>query len=70
MQKLLEDPVKNKRRIDEIQAIENRIVKGKNVPEVTTTSKRVNQYEPKPKTEYNVKFRRLRSEGVYMVMKK
>ena len=28
-QKLLEDPVKNKRRIDEIQAIENRIVKGK-----------------------------------------
>ena len=64
-QKLLEDPVKNKRRIDEIQAIENRIVKGKNVPEVTTTSKRVNQYEPKPKTEYNVKFRRPGQKGLY-----
>jgi len=64
-QKLLEDPVKNKRRIDEIQAIENRIVKGKNVPEVTTTSKRVNQYEPKPKTEYNVKFRRPGQRGLY-----
>ena len=64
-QKLLEDPVKNKRRIDEIQAIENRLVKGKNVPEVTTTSKRVNQYEPKPKTEYNVKFRRPGQRGLY-----
>jgi len=64
-QKLMKDPIKNKRRIDEIQAIENRIVKGKNVPEVTTTSRRVNQYEPKPQTKYNVKFDRPGQKGLY-----
>ena len=64
-QKLMEDPIKNKRRIDEIQAIENRIVKGKTVPEVTSTSRRVNQYEPKPQTKYNVKFDRPGQKGLY-----
>ena len=63
--KLLEDPVKNKRRIDEIQAIENRIVKGKTVPEVTSTSRRVNQYEPEAKTKYNVKFDRPGQKGLF-----
>ena len=63
--KLMNDPIKNKRRIDEIQAIENRIVKGKTVPEVTSTSRRVNQYEPEAKTKYNVKFDRPGQKGLF-----
>ena len=63
--KLMNDPIKNKRRIDEIQAIENRIVKGKTVPEITTMSRRVNQYEPIPETKYNVKFDRPGQKGFY-----
>ena len=63
--KLLEDPVTNKRRIDEIQAIESRIVKGKTVPEVTSTSRRVNQYEPEAKTKYDVKFDRSGQKGLF-----
>jgi len=63
--KLMNDPIKNKRRIDEIQAIENRIVKGKTVPEITTISRRVNQYEPTPETKYNVKFDRPGQKGFY-----
>ena len=49
-QKLLKDPTKNKKRINQIQAIEDRLKKGKTIPEVTSISTRTN----KPITKTNV----------------
>ena len=49
-QKLLNNPTKNKKRINEIQAIEDRLKKGKTIPEVTSISTRTN----KPVTKTNV----------------
>jgi len=50
-EKLLKEPLKNKRRIEEIQAIQKILIKGKNVPTVTSTSPRTN----KPVTKTNLK---------------
>jgi len=52
-QKLLNDPTKNKKRINEIQAIEDRLKKGKTIPEVTSISTRTNK--PVTKTDVSLK---------------
>ena len=52
-QKLLNDPTKNKKRINEIQAIEDRLKKGKTIPEVTSISTRTNK--PVTKTDISLK---------------
>ena len=59
-QKLLNDPTKNKKRINEIQAIEDRLKKGKTIPEVTSTSTRTN----KPVTKTNVSLKP-QQKGLY-----
>jgi len=52
-QELLKEPLKNKKRINQIQSIEDRLKKGKNIPEVTSISTKTG----KPVTGTNIQLK-------------